>query len=202
LSYSRDSFGFFCCTGDVAHALFSRSFRLMKMPRVITSRWPAPPRRHVKKTGDVSCSVDVILDKCGVGPDRLQRARHNPVRLIPPRRREVVLLRDPPRTVFVPITHCLVHAATVYTARQAAHLLYKVTNERRAWPKFQMVDVAIQGLLHCKDDCKDEFRHATKSLFQIFQNSLSRRSAEAIRTLRSACRFVSITNDERSSFGQ
>ena len=30
--------------------------------------------------------LDVILDKCGVGSDRLQRARHNPVRLAPPRR--------------------------------------------------------------------------------------------------------------------
>ena len=37
--------------------------------------------------------LDVILDKRGVGSDRLQRARHNPLRLAPPRRREVVFLR-------------------------------------------------------------------------------------------------------------
>jgi hypothetical protein len=42
-------------------------------------------------------------------------------------------------------------------------LLYEVTKERRAWPKFQMVDVAIQGLVHSKD----EFRHATKSPPQV-----------------------------------
>jgi hypothetical protein len=37
----------------------------------------------------------VSLDKCGVGSDRLQRARHNPLRLAPPRCREVVFLRAP-----------------------------------------------------------------------------------------------------------
>src|SRR5258707_5128790 len=118
--------------------------------------------------------LDVILDKCGVGSDRLQRARHNPLRLAPPRRREVVFLRAPIRAVFVPITHYLVHAATVHTARQVAHLLYEVTKERRAWPKFQMVDVAIQGLVHSID----ELCHGTKSPPQVLQNSLSRRSAE------------------------
>jgi hypothetical protein len=38
-------------------------------------------------------------------------------------------------------------------------MLYEVTKERRAWPKFQMVDVAIQGLVQAKD----ELRHATKT---------------------------------------
>src|SRR5213082_1320430 len=71
------------------------------------------------------------------------------------------------RTVFVPVTHYLVHAATVHTARQVAHLLYEVTKERRAWPKFEMVDVAIQGLVHSKD----KLRHATKSP-QVLQNTM------------------------------
>src|SRR6202051_1485697 len=67
--------------------------------------------------------LDVILDKRGVGPDRLQRARHDPLRLAPPHRRVGVFLRVIIRTVFVPITHYLVHAATVHHARQVAHML-------------------------------------------------------------------------------
>ncbi len=39
--------------------------------------------------------LDVILDQCGVGSDRLQRARHNPLRLAAPRRRELVSRRAP-----------------------------------------------------------------------------------------------------------
>src|ERR1700747_2926634 len=132
-------------------------------------------RSFKKRCARPSCSLcRSILDKCGVGSDRLQRARHNPLRLAPPRRREVVFLRAPIRAVFVPITHNRVHAATVHTARQSAHLLYEVTKERRAWPKFQMVDVAIQGLVHSID----ELCHGTKFPPQLLQNSLSRRSAE------------------------
>ena len=33
-------------------------------------------------------SLEIILNKPGVGADRLQRARHDPFRLVPPRRRE------------------------------------------------------------------------------------------------------------------
>src|SRR5208282_322857 len=92
--------------------------------------------------------LEVIPDKCGVGPDRLQRARHNPLRLLPPPRREVAVLRVPVHLVFVPITHYLIHAATVHTARQAARLLDEVTRERGiGWPDFHVVDVAIQGLV-------------------------------------------------------
>jgi hypothetical protein len=114
--------------------------------------------------------LDIILTKCGVGPDRLQRARHNPLRLAPPCRREVVFLRALVRAVVVPITYDLVHAAIVQTARQVAHLLYEVAKERRAWVKFQMVDVAIQGLVHSID----ELCHGTKSPPQVLQNSLSK----------------------------
>ncbi len=45
------------------------------------------------------------------------------------------------------------------------------------WPKFQMVDVAIQGLVHSIH----ELCHGTKSPPQVLQNSLSRRSAEGDR---------------------
>src|SRR6202030_128295 len=73
--------------------------------------------------------LDVILDKCGVGSDRLQRARHDPLRLAPPRRSEVVILRVPVRKVLVPIAHDLVHAATVHKAGEVAHMLDEVTKE-------------------------------------------------------------------------
>src|SRR5882724_7779920 len=86
------------------------------------------------------------------------------------RRRELVLLRTPLRTVFVPITHGLVHAATVHTAGQVAHVLYPVTEERGACPHFQVVDVAVQGLVHSKD----ELSHATKSPPQGSPDAASR----------------------------
>ena len=132
-------------------------------------------RSFKKRCARPSCSLcRSILDKCGVGSDRLQRARHNPLRLAPPRRREVVFLRAPLRAVFVPITHYLVHAATVHNTRQVAHMLYEVTKERGAWPHFKMVDVAIQGLLHSID----ELCHGTKSPPQVLQNSLRRQYAK------------------------
>src|SRR5690242_19204595 len=53
--------------------------------------------------------------------------RHDPLRLAPPRRREVEVLRIPIRRIFVPITHDLVRAATVDEARQATHQLDEVT---------------------------------------------------------------------------
>ncbi len=84
----------------------------------------------------------------------------------------------PIRAVFVPITHYLVHAATVHTARQVAHLLYEVTKERRAWPKFQMVDVAIQGLVHSID----ELCHGTKSPPQFFR--IARRKSHTLTQVR------------------
>src|SRR6202045_3094020 len=80
------------------------------------------------------------------------------------------MLRTPLRTVFVPITHDLVHAATVHTAGQVAHVLYPVTKERGACPHFQVVDVAVQGLVHSED----ELRHATKSPPQGLHSSMNR----------------------------
>ena len=61
--------------------------------------------------------------------------------------REVAELRAPLRTVFVPNTHDLVHAATVHTAGQATHLFDEVMKERGTRRKFLVVDVAVQGLV-------------------------------------------------------
>src|SRR5262249_52342909 len=102
--------------------------------------------------------LDVIPDKRGVGANGLQRARHDPFRLASPRRREVAELRGPLRIVFVPITHDLVHVATVHTAGQAADLGDEVPKEHGAWRKFLVVDVPVQGLVQSED----ELRHATK----------------------------------------
>jgi hypothetical protein len=61
--------------------------------------------------------------------------------------------------VVVPKPHYLVHAATVHTSGQAAHLLDEVLEKRRAWCKFLVVDIAIQGLVQSED----EFRHVIAS---------------------------------------
>src|SRR5262249_30351158 len=110
--------------------------------------------------------LEVILDKRSVRANRLQRARHDPLLLAPPRRRELAFLRAPLRTVFVPIAHNLVQAATVHASRQAAHLVYEVAKKRWARRrKFLMVDVAVQGLVHSED----KLSHATKSPPRFFR---------------------------------
>src|ERR1700722_18603896 len=75
--------------------------------------------------------LEVVRDKRGVGANRLERTRRHPLRLAPPRLRALVVHRVPIRKVFVPITHDLVHAATVDEARQATHQLDEVTEGRR-----------------------------------------------------------------------
>ena len=82
-----------------------RSSRIRWISRADVHRGPRRQRAllflPVGRQGNMNWSaptyhcLDVILDKCGVGSDRLQRARHNPLRLAPPRRREVVFLRAP-----------------------------------------------------------------------------------------------------------
>src|SRR5215831_5481481 len=110
--------------------------------------------------------LEVILDKRSVRANRLQRARHDPLLLAPPRRRELAFLRAPLRTVFIPIAHNLVQAATVHAARQVAYLIYEVAKKRLARRrKFLMIDVAIQGLV----PSEDELSHATKSPPRFFR---------------------------------
>src|ERR687897_1388426 len=61
-------------------------------------------------------ALKIILNKPGIGAYRLQRARDDPFRLVPPGRREGVFVCTPFRMIFVPVTHDLIHSATVYTA--------------------------------------------------------------------------------------
>src|SRR5687767_570674 len=54
--------------------------------------------------------------------------------------------------IVVPITHDLVHLATVHTACLPLRLLDEVAEERRAWCKRHMVDVAVQRLVHSEHE--------------------------------------------------
>src|SRR3990172_4554860 len=97
-------------------------------------------------------ALKIILNKPGVGADRLQRARDDPFRLVPPRRREGVFLCIPFRMFVVPVTHDLIHLATVDAARFPLTLLYQIVEERGAWCKRHMIDVAVQGLVHSEHE--------------------------------------------------
>src|SRR5437763_12585527 len=97
-------------------------------------------------------ALKITLNKPGVGADRLQRARDDPFRLVPPRRREGAFLCIPFRMIVVPVTHDLIHLATVDTARLPLSLLDEVAEERGAWRKRHMVDVAVQGLVHSEHE--------------------------------------------------
>src|ERR1700754_1600908 len=87
-------------------------------------------------------ALKVTFNKPGVGADRLQRARDDPFRLVPPRRREGVFRCTPFRMIVVPVAHDLIHLATVHTARLRLSLLDEMAEERGAWRKRHMVDVA------------------------------------------------------------
>src|SRR5271168_2689596 len=87
--------------------------------------------------------------------------RHNPLRLAPPRRREGSIVGVPIRKIFFPITHDLVHAATVDESRHATDHLEEVTEGRGCRrPKLHVVDVAIEGLAQSVD----KFCHAADLL--------------------------------------
>src|SRR4029450_10256513 len=75
-----------------------------------------------------------------------------PFRLLPPRRREGVFLGTPFTLIIVPVTHDLIHVATVDTARLPLSLLDEVAEERRAWRKRHVVDVAVQRLVHSEHE--------------------------------------------------
>src|SRR6187397_1804313 len=96
-------------------------------------------------------ALKIVLNKLGVGADRLQRARGDPFRLVPPRRREGVFLGIPFRMFVVPVAHDLIHAAAVDTAGLPLSLLDEVAEQRGAWRKRRVVDVAVQGLVHSEN---------------------------------------------------
>jgi hypothetical protein len=56
--------------------------------------------------------------------------------------------------IAVPVTHDLIHLATVDAARLTLSLLDEVAEERGAWRKRQMVYVAIQGLVHSEHELR------------------------------------------------
>ena len=54
--------------------------------------------------------------------------------------------------IVVPVTHDLIHSATVDTTRLPLSLLDEVAEERGAGRKRRMVDVAVQGLVHSEHE--------------------------------------------------
>jgi hypothetical protein len=54
--------------------------------------------------------------------------------------------------IVVPITHHLIYLAAVHAARLLLSLLDKVAEERGAWPKRHVIDVAVQGLVHSEHE--------------------------------------------------
>src|SRR3990170_4654788 len=97
-------------------------------------------------------SLKINLNKPGVGADRPQRARDDPFRLVPPCRREGLFFCIPFRMIVVPVTHDFIHLATGDAARLPLSLLDETAEERGAWRKRHMVDVAVQGLVHSEHE--------------------------------------------------
>jgi hypothetical protein len=83
-------------------------------------------------------ALEIVLDKPGVRADRLQRARDDPFRLVPPRRREGVFVRAPFGMIVVPVPHDLVHLTPVHAARLPPSFLDEVAEERGAWRNFEV----------------------------------------------------------------
>src|SRR6516164_1094193 len=112
-------------------------------------------------------ALEIILNKPGVGADRLQRARDDPFRLVPPRRSKGVLLCIPLGMIVVPVTHDLIHFATVHTARLPLSLLDEVAEEGGAWRKSPKVDVAVQGLVHSEHELSHTHSFLTRHIRAI-----------------------------------
>ena len=74
-------------------------------------------------------------------------------------------------------------------------VLYEVTKERGAWPHFQVVDVAVQGLRQTED----ELRHAAKSPPEGLQSSLSCRYVK-VRLGRNCAPLCRRDKNQRSAF--
>src|SRR5262245_20694727 len=123
-------------------------------------------------------ALKIILNKPRVGADTLQRARDDPFRLLPPRRREGVSLGIPFRMIVVPVTHGLIHLATVHTARLRLNLLNEVVKERGAWCSHTVkIDVAVEGLIHSEHEFSHSisFPHAAypRGLLRLCRRTLS-----------------------------
>jgi hypothetical protein len=73
--------------------------------------------------------------------------------------------------------------AAVENASQFTHMIDEVTEERETGSEFGMVDVAVQRLVHCKD----EFRHAAKPPFLVLQDSVSRGRRIRLSILTAVC---------------
>src|SRR5690606_36743151 len=84
----------------------------------------------------------------------LERARNDPLRLLPPRRRESLFLCAPRGIVVVPVAHDLVHPTTVHTARLPLSLLDEVPEKRGTRRERRMVHVAVQRLVHSEHELR------------------------------------------------
>src|SRR5690606_39193491 len=87
-----------------------------------------------------------------VRADGLQRARNDPFRLLPPRRREGVFLCTPVRMIVIPVTHDLIHLTAVDASDLPLSLLDEVPEERGTRRERRVVDVAIERLVHSKHE--------------------------------------------------
>src|SRR5262245_42242173 len=97
-------------------------------------------------------ALKIILNKSGVGADRLQRARDDPFRLVPPRRREGVFLCIPfrmwPASPIKPSHH---HTITPVTRRVTLFLATSLAQSECAM-------VTWCDVVAWKNDMKDKFR--------------------------------------------
>jgi hypothetical protein len=97
-------------------------------------------------------ALKIIPNKPGVAADRLQHAQDDPFGLVPPRRREALVLCVPFRMIVVPATHDLIYLATIHAARLRFRILDELAEERGTWRKRHVIDIAIEGLVHCENE--------------------------------------------------
>src|SRR5512138_3730285 len=138
------------------------SVRLCAKPGPATSISPSRSAFSSRIAASRSSSTSLAL-----GPTDFNERETTPFRLVSPRRREGVFLCIPFGMIVVPVTHDLIHLATVDTARLPLSLLDEVAEERGAMRKRHMVDVAVQGLVHSEHELSHttSFPHATPAQF-------------------------------------
>src|SRR5690606_10241130 len=120
-------------------------------------------------------ALEIFINERGVGAHGLQGAGGHPLRMVPPRRREGVLVYIPFSMIVVPVAHDLIHSAPVYTPRLSPSLLDEVAEERGAGTECRVVDVAVQRLVHAEY----ELGHAASRIARVLASRLEIQSVRA-----------------------
>ena len=93
-------------------------------------------------------ALHILGDQRGIGTDRGQGPRRDPLGLRAPGLRKLMQVRRPLRIVLLPVAHDLVQASAIDAAGRAADLLDEVAKQDVVGPELLVIDIAVQRDVH------------------------------------------------------